>query len=555
MNQTIFVLLTVLFAASIVVTVTIIKRRRKKRRTLLYLKKIWGSKDPGHERVFIPENRKRLMNSIKKEYSFFIDDITWDDLNMDKIFQRLNYTRSTVGEDFLYSMLHLPVFDDKQLTGREEMIALFQQDESLRLSLQYYLTNLGLIQETNLADWLYGSPFKSSIRILPFIGLVLLLLISPLFIIINPGLGIIMMVMTMIINITVHAKTIRDLSVYLEPVQYLVRMIAAAGKISKIKHEALNEHCINLSALFRKLNTFSIQNFSFMQAVTQEPFTEYLKTVLLGEIIFFKNTMRELLNHQKEVREIFNILGILDSCLSIASFRDSISNWCKPDFNSGRSLVFSVKDAWHPLIDKPVPSSILMEKPVLLTGSNASGKSTWLKVCAVNILFAQTIHTCTAASYYCSYFRLFSSMALRDDIVSGESYYIVEIRSLKRILDAVDEEPAVFCVIDEVLRGTNTVERIAASSEVLQLLSGKRCLCMAATHDLELVQLLKNSYSSFHFQESITDNGIVFDYLLYPGPTKTRNAIKLLSIMDYDEELVAKAEQKAKAFMDTGIWQ
>jgi len=539
----------------IIIISIIIQRNIGKNRMMQYLKQLWGSSEPDKDRVFMAENRKSTLLNRKSDHPFFIDDITWDDLSMDSVFQRLNYTRSTVGEEVLYSLLRLPVFDRDQLNQREKLISLFQKDEDIRLKIQYYLSGLGFSQDIRLGDWLYATPGTVSTSIVPYVALVLILVASPFLFIISPSLGLAVLVMTMMTNIMVHAKAVRSQQIYLEPVKYLVRMIFTAGKISKLKHEALDDYFQKLSALYKKMNSFTVQNFLYMQAVTQDPFTEYLKTIFLGEIIFFKRTMSQILKHQKELQEMYELLGQLDSFISIASYRESITCWCRPEFETEKSKFFSVVDAWHPLIDNAVPNSMELAKPALITGSNASGKSTWLKVCAINVLFAQTIHTCTAKAYHSSFFRLFSSMALRDDLSSGESYYIVEIRSLKRILDAAENKPKVFCVIDEVLRGTNTVERIAASSEVLSFLSGKGCLCMAATHDLELVQLLNGIYTPYHFQENITDTGISFDYILYPGPTKTRNAIKLLALMGYEPAMVHKAEQKAKNFIETGLWK
>jgi len=514
MSQTLFVTLTILFAIAVIVIVYIIRKNIKKQINLRYLKSIWGNKDPGEQREFLPENRKKYFNALKENHPFHIDDITWGELDMDKIFKRLNYTRSTPGEDSLYSMLRLPVFDQEQLSEREKLVTLFQEDESLRLSLQYYLYELGFSRETELSEWLYGSPAEKEISISRYLVQAILLRISPLFFLINPGFGIFSVFILMLVNITTYTKTTQTLYIYLEPVKYLIRLVSVAGRISKHNHESLNVYMEKLSEHYRKLNTFTMQNFMYMQSPNQDPFTELLKTMFLLEIIFFKSAMKELIKHRSRLREVYSIIGMLDSCLSIASFRDSIDIWCRPTLQNRQTPYFSISDAWHPLIEKPVLNSLQMNGPVLLTGSNASGKSTWLKVCALNTLFAQTIHTCTAKAYDGSYFRLFSSIALRDDIISGESYYIVEIRSLKRILDALDEDPPVFCVIDEVLRGTNTIERIAASSEVLGLIARKKCLCMAATHDLELVNLLKDKFVNYHFQERIADNKIIFDYIL-----------------------------------------
>ena len=154
-----------------------------------------------------------------------------------------------------------------------------------------------------------------------------------------------------------------------------------------------------------------------------------------------------------------------------------------------------------------------------------------------------------------SYFKVLTSMALRDDLDSQESYFIVEIKSLKRILDEAGKGEAVLCFVDEVLRGTNTVERIAASSEILKSLNRPDVLCFAATHDIELTHILEEDYENYHFQEEVRDDDIVFNYQLFRGRATSRNAIRLLAIMGYQEEIIQNAEKRALEFMKTGEWK
>ena len=215
-----------------------------------------------------------------------------------------------------------------------------------------------------------------------------------------------------------------------------------------------------------------------------------------------------------------------------------------------------MEGGWHPLLTHPVKNSIRADRGVLLTGSNASGKSTFLKMVAVNAVLAQTIHTCTAESYHAPVFRIFSSMALRDSIQNGESYYIVEIRSLKRILDAAQTETApVLSFVDEVLRGTNTVERIAAATQILIHLSESGVLCFTATHDIEMTELLKDCYDNYHFEETIREDDVLFDYKLRKGTAMTRNAIKMLRMIGYQPQIVQNAEQSVDDFLTTGEWR
>ena len=146
-------------------------------------------------------------------------------------------------------------------------------------------------------------------------------------------------------------------------------------------------------------------------------------------------------------------------------------------------------------------------------------------------------------------------MALNDDILEGDSYYIVEIKSMKRIIDASKESGApVLCFVDEVLRGTNTVERIAASTEILKSLSQSGVTCFAATHDIELTTLLDKEFKLCHFEGNVTDNDVHFDYLIKDGAAINRNAIKLLGVLEYDEGIVDRAQELADKFTKTGVW-
>ena len=221
-----------------------------------------------------------------------------------------------------------------------------------------------------------------------------------------------------------------------------------------------------------------------------------------------------------------------------------------------RSIEFEMEQGYHPLLINPVKNSISTKRGVLLTGSNASGKSTFLKTAALNAILAQTIHTCMADAYRAPLFYVYSSMTLRDDIEGGESYYIVEIKALKRILDAaVSGQQPILCFVDEVLRGTNTVERIAASTQILKSLGGSGILCFAATHDIELTDLLRDEFDNYHFEEDVREGDVVFNYKLLPGKATTRNAIKLLELMGYAPEIIQKANAQAEHFMETGEWE
>ncbi len=111
------------------------------------------------------------------------------------------------------------------------------------------------------------------------------------------------------------------------------------------------------------------------------------------------------------------------------------------------------------------------------------------------------------------------------------------------------------CTIDEVLRGTNTVERIAASSKILENIASRGALCLAATHDIELCDLLSEQYDMYHFEEQVGISEMLFDYQIRNGKAVSRNAINLLKLIGFDESIVAGAHERANRYMAEGFWR
>ena len=181
-----------------------------------------------------------------------------------------------------------------------------------------------------------------------------------------------------------------------------------------------------------------------------------------------------------------------------------------------------------------------------------SGKSTFLRTVGVNAILAQTITTCLAREYRAPIFHVRSCIGRADDLLAGKSYYIVEVESLLELVRASDDSTPHLFLLDELFRGTNAVERIAAGGAVLhQLLRGSKGITkphvvIAATHDRELVDLTSGTFDSYHFGDSIGPEGLVFDHRLQHGPSTTRNAIALLRLQGAPETLLTEAVATAE---------
>ena len=109
-------------------------------------------------------------------------------------------------------------------------------------------------------------------------------------------------------------------------------------------------------------------------------------------------------------------------------------------------------------------------------------------------------------------------------------------------------------MVDEVLRGTNTIERIAASTQILKTMSGGNIMCLAATHDVELTKTLEKEYDNYHFEESLVKGDVLFSYKLKQGRAQSSNAIDLLANLGYDDKLIDNARKMVTYFEEKGEW-
>lgn len=484
------------------------------------------------------------------EDDFYIDDITWSDLSMDKIFKRINCALSTPGEQYLYYMLRRPIMNEADFKSQNDLISFMDNDPETRLKLQKILYSLGCRRKMNITHSFYSSKTYSGWFWL-YLVLGLLFILSLFLIKFFGQIGAYSLLIMATLNGLLHEYRRNKCSYDYNRVNYALSLAYALKNIKKIQHPKLDHH---LSSVYPLLDE--------MRSITQTGYVpspyegNILSMLLLVDLIAYEFLKGKFKKHHTALLAIHDALGKIDASISIASYRKNLKEYALPQIDfAAEKPYMEVKKMFHPLITNPVCNDISLQKPLLITGANASGKSTYLKAAGLCALLAQTICTVPCASYQASAFAVFSSMTIADNVLSGDSYYIAEIRSLKRILKSSSRYYFhIFCVIDEVLRGTNTVERIAASSEILRFLAESGTLCIAATHDIELCSLLEHSYTQKHFEEKIDEDSIHFDYKLKEGKATSRNAIRLLKLMGYDENIVNAANKRASIYAETGKW-
>lgn len=541
------------------VTVAVRENGQQKHMFLNKIRREWGNPPSGE---WTSEELASISHYTgrRKKNRFQVDDITWNDLDLDDVFLQMNSTVSSCGEDYLYSLLRLPEFDQDILKERDRLVEFFRTHKQERETIQLMLRFIGKRKGYSVSDYLEAmssAPVRSVAR---YVIQAVIAGAAFVMFFISPLIAVLVLVLMLIVNGLTHYRESEKIEPYLSCLSCILRLLKAGELIGKCRipeiaaySKKIQEAGAPLQGLRRKcVMLVSAKGVDLGAAAI---FT-YLNSYFLMDFIQFYRVVRLLEGQKERVEVLLENLGALDSAIAIASFREYLPLWCRPEFlTAGEAAEIRAQDLYHPLITDAVANSIEAEGGILLTGSNASGKSTFLKTVALNAILAQSIYTCMATEYCGSMVKTMTSMALRDDLQSGESYYIVEIKSLKRILTESRKGEPLLCIIDEVLRGTNTIERIAASSRILASLRKKHVLVFAATHDVELTYILEKRYRNYHFEEEIRERQIVFNYLLQKGRAASRNAISLLEIIGYDKELVEEARTAAQDFENEGVWK
>ncbi|HHV73844.1 MAG TPA: MutS family DNA mismatch repair protein [Thermoanaerobacterium sp.] len=539
---------------AIMIIVNRVQQNKIRKKIKEEIEKNWGI-EREEKRNF--ESIRRLWDEIKKDeiHKMDVDDITWNDLDMDFIFGKLDHTMSIAGQQYLYSLFRCPLFDEEELKKRDAAIEGFMENKDYAMSVQCRLHRIGKKYEVDILDYLMQgikinqNPI-STYYILQMLSI--LVVLSPIIIAFTHAFGILLIIGLVMINGMIYTNTKNKLLDGIIVFEYMSKILKSANEIIKMMDKGEIYDLSTLKSAFFKVkkiynNIKWIENFERASSGGDPTgiFT-FINVLFLVEVKSFYRSINLINKYKNELFTVYVELGKLDAYIALASYKSSLKYYTKPVLDKDLPYHFKTVDIYHPLLRDPVPNSLeVAGRGVLLTGSNASGKSTFLKTVGINAIFAQTFYTVLAKDYSSSFFNVMTSIGTLDNIIGGDSYFMVEAKSLKRIIDVTGGEVPVLCILDEIFRGTNTAERVSAACEVLKYLANKNCFVVAATHDMELTSLAKDIYDNYHFEEEVDDNDVRFNYLLQKGPSRSRNAIKILRLLGYPEEIYDKAMNRA----------
>ncbi|RKR80223.1 MutS-like protein [Mucilaginibacter gracilis] len=306
---------------------------------------------------------------------------------------------------------------------------------------------------------------------------------------------------------------------------------AVADKITNQQNGAVSA---NIKALSRLINDLNIR-LNFILAAVFNVFLLWN----VRQLIAIENWKR---NNHASIEGAFDGLAEFEAILSVAGLHINYPEWCFPQIADGEAYTLSAKGIAHPLISSKtrVENDYELEDSLnidIITGSNMAGKSTFLRTLGINTVLALSGAPVCAQRMEVSVITIISYMRIKDSLNESTSTFKAELDRLQMLLAAVEGPEKIFFLIDEMLRGTNSVDKYKGSKAVIEQLIHKKGVGLVATHDLQIA-LLEQKYPryirNFYFDIQVINGEMIFDYKMKHGECKTFNASLLLKQIGID---------------------
>ena len=459
-------------------------------------------------------------------------------------FQYMNRTQLPEGQDLLAKLL--TENEITALPGKQKIVKELAQKPEWR---QHFTARASLItQETKIADivsWLgrYAPFVPGVMRYLPWIFLSIFVGLAGL--VYWQGVSGSLLLFWMLLGLGITARYFRQISHLALQADRIKATFKQYSQLFKI----LEETDFEAPELQAKRQQLFVANKKASTVIQQ--FGELLNTMDYNNNIFyaifgngcFLGALRTayqiegwIQQYHTHVSNWFKVIAFFDAYNSLGNFAFNHPHYSYPVIKDG-PVVLACKQAGHPLI--PSESnirndfSISQENFFIITGSNMAGKSTFLRTVGLSVIMANLgLPVCAEECVY-SPVKLVTSMRSVDSLYKGDSYFLSELKRLKKVVQLLEEAPY-FVLLDEILKGTNSTDKALGSKRFVERLLRANATGLIATHDLSLcdVATAHPNVHNYHLDATIQDNALYFDYLLKAGVSKTMNASFLLEQMD-----------------------
>lgn len=463
------------------------------------------------------------------------------------LFQFLNRTSTVGGRQKLANCLISPSKNKAEIEQRQNAILELSEMPEWRL---HFLANGNLFEETEalnseIQGWSkmdlglkHPEKIKWLIRIVPAITL---LAIVPSVLGISSFYLAFMVVAQLVLMYFFWAPISYYFSFFCRKSQLLSKYMQLLKYVEE--GEFKSEYLVQLQNKVAKPSASKI--FNQLKSLVKE--FEYRQNILVGIVLngFLVWDIRcvyKLWNWHRKFHSKLNVwldvIAEMDAMVSLGNYANNHVEFVYPEIHEG-GFSFDVKELGHPLLkaEKRVCNDMQINgwsKVVVVTGANMAGKSTFLRTVGVNLILARLGAPVCASEMRITPIDMYTNMRTTDSLLKDESYFFAELKRIKGVLDRLQSGERIFVILDEMLKGTNSIDKLNGSKELIKRLVAYQSVSLIATHDLKLSEM-ENEFPQQVFNKCfeirIENDELIFDYKLSDGVTKTMNATFLMKKM------------------------
>lgn len=541
-----------LFIVFLIVGMFLFFRNKRKIAQKKLLEQIWGKKINRY-RNFKTIVQYKLNDNETNCYS--LTNQTLADIDIEALFSFIDRAETTIGQQYLYSKLVKPSVSIDELKMRGSYSDYFAKNKTIRIRTQAILHEFEK-KKTNLISDFFDPELKvSTYKYYKSLKLLSILAFLTLFIFLIYPQIVFLIIFLFGTNLLIHLIFRHNNYNKLIAIRQVYQLLKTVDRLKNLNLPVNSEKVSEAAKKIKKFRkTYHFLDFGIpLNDISSIIFylLDLIRSFFLIEVHLLNFSYNEIIKNKDAVKEFFIYIGKVEMALSIASLKSATDlNSCVPSI-SEECKILLCENMIHPLVKDCTPNSLKLNNTnAFITGSNMSGKSTFLRTLLINSILTQSLFICFADSFKSSIVKSFSSIKISDNLQEGTSFYFEEVNIIHEMVLNCNSGIKNLFVIDEIFKGTNTVERIALSKAILQNLSSAENIIIASSHDIELIELLNNEFELYHFTERITDNNLHFDHKIKSGPLRTRNAIKIIELEGFPIEIVKDAKSVAQDLKD-----
>lgn len=237
-----------------------------------------------------------------------------------------------------------------------------------------------------------------------------------------------------------------------------------------------------------------------------------------------------------QMKEWLKAAGEMEALVSLSVTAQVKESWCFPTFVENDAPLLEVSDGYHPLLpyEKAVANSLQLESAtMIITGSNMSGKTTFLRTLGIAVMMAKAGAPVCAKQMRLTLMQVYTSMRVKDDVKEGISTFYAELLRIRQMMDATKQKGQMLVLIDEIFKGTNSADRLLCAKTAITKLHQPHVITIVSTHDFELCDLQEDpklKAINAHFSEYYINDEIHFDYQIKEGRCTSTNAKELMRL-------------------------